>query len=497
MPPEFPLWLRLTHFFNFLFITLLIRSGIEIIGAEPKFYTNDDGIPGTEWLWFTNTDMPDDELWTSEDESRPLSSWIALPGQDNLGLGRHWHFWAVVGWILTGLIYIVLLFTTPQWQRLVPISWTIIPAAWDSLTTYLQFTVPPSGDPYNPLQQFTYFLLVFVITPLQIITGLAMSPALDARFPWFPKILGGRQTARSLHLLGLVVFVIFTVIHVGMVVIHGFGTGMAKIVLGSSDQPETLAVIIGLLGIGAVVAFHALGTWFSLRNPLTMKNLLEIGVDPLRVRLFHHWNAVQEFDQDQISEYARVNGRPPKNDTYQQLKENDFKEYELTVGGLVMNELSLSLDDLQEMPRQSQTTEHVCIQGWSYFAQWDGVPVSEIVERCEPTDDAQYLVFHTLDEKWEYSEEGPEENVDNGNYYEVINMNTAMKPETILADEMNREPLPVPHGGPLRLRLETQLGYKMAKWVNHIEFVETYEDIRLGQGGWRNDVLEYSSEAGI
>lgn len=497
MPLEFPLWLRLTHFFNFLFTTLLIRSGIEIIGAEPKFYWNDDSLPGTEWLWFTNTDMPDDELWTSEDESRPLSSWIALPGRDNLGLGRHWHFWATVGWILTGLIYIVLLFTTPQWQRLVPTSWTIIPAAWDALVTYLQFSVPVGTDPYNPLQQLTYFLLIFVITPLQILTGLAMSPALDARFPWFPKLLGGRHPARSLHLIGLVIFVVFIVVHIGMVVAHGFGTQMAKIVLGSPEQPNGLATAIGLVGIGAVVAFHVLGTWYSLRNSLRMKNLLEIGIDSLRVRLFHHWNAVQEFDQDRISEYARVNGRPPKNDTFQQLQENDFEEWEVTVDGLVENPLTLSLDDLQEMPRQNQTTEHICIQGWSYFAQWGGVPVSEIVERCEPTDDAEYLVFHTLDEKWEYSEEGPFEDIDHDNYYEVISMEEAMKPETILADEMNGEPLPVPHGGPTRLRLETQLGYKMAKWVDHIEFVEDYEDIGAGQGGWRNDVLDYSSEAGI
>src|SRR6266496_4297848 len=89
----FPLGIRLTHFFNFLFITLLIRSGIEIIGAHPKFYWRDD----------------------------------SLPGENNLGLGRHWNFWGVNGWLLAGLIYVVLLFATPQCRRLLPTSWDIFP----------------------------------------------------------------------------------------------------------------------------------------------------------------------------------------------------------------------------------------------------------------------------------------------------------------------------------------------------------------------------------
>ncbi len=116
----FPLWVRLTHFFNFLFITLLIRSGIEIIGAHPKFYWNDDALPGSEWFRLTKKRIPKNQLWTSEDEIEPMPRWTALPGDNNLGLGRHWHFWAVNGWLLAGLMYVILLFTTPQWRRLVP-----------------------------------------------------------------------------------------------------------------------------------------------------------------------------------------------------------------------------------------------------------------------------------------------------------------------------------------------------------------------------------------
>lgn len=131
----FPLWIRLTHFFNFLFITLLIRSGIEIIGAHPKFYWNDDCLPGSEWLRLTKERMPETGLWTAEDEITPLNSWFALPGRNNLGLGRHWHFWSVAGWLITGLIYVACLLVTPQWRRFVPISWEIVPNAWSAFSS--------------------------------------------------------------------------------------------------------------------------------------------------------------------------------------------------------------------------------------------------------------------------------------------------------------------------------------------------------------------------
>jgi sulfoxide reductase catalytic subunit YedY len=533
---EFPLWLRLTHFFNFLLITLLIRSGIEILGSHPKLYWNDDAFPGTEWFRLgdkrtpedddrvtveeserapaddralsdgagtvleqpeptTDTDERDGSAWTAETEIVPLPSWLALPGKDNLGLGRHWHFWAATGWAVTGLLYVVLLFASDQWQRIVPTSWSIVPQAWNALVTYLQLEIPHASG-YNALQQLAYFSVIFILAPIQIITGLAMSPALAARFSRLSRLTGGRQMARSIHFLGMVAFVVFIVIHVGLVVAHGFAEGMAKIVLGGANQPKALATALGLAGIGLVIAFHVAATRYSLRYPLKVKKLLEIGIDPLRKWLFHHWKPRQDYDYR--SGYTRANGQPPRNDTYQRLLANNFEEYELTVDGLVENPLSFSLAELRELPRQSQTTRHDCIQGWGYYAQWAGVPVSELIERCEPQSEARYAVFWTLDEKWEYSEEGPEEDVDNGYYYEVIDLEKARESQTYLAYEMNGEPLPVAHGAPVRLRMESQLGYKMAKWVCRVEFVEDYDNIGQGEGGWRDDVLDYyPSDAGI
>jgi DMSO/TMAO reductase YedYZ molybdopterin-dependent catalytic subunit len=142
------------------------------------------------------------------------------------------------------------------------------------------------------------------------------------------------------------------------------------------------------------------------------------------------------------------------------------------------------------LPKKTQTTLHICIQGWTFFAQWSGVAVSDLIELCRPSPGAKYLVFRTLDDKWERP--------GRGYYYEVIDLALGRKPQTILAYEMNDEPLPLSHGAPLRLRVESQLGYKMAKWVSAIEFVESFADIGQGQGGWRDDVLNYYPlDAGI
>src|SRR5204862_3148528 len=207
----------------------------------------------------------------SEDEIEPMSPWLALPGRNNLGLGCHWHFWAVIGWLVAGFIYVVLLFITPQWRRLVPTSWEIFPAAWQGVVTYLHFRLPPAGNPFNAIQQLAYFFVIFLLSPFQIVTGIMMSSALAARFPWFPRIMGGHQAARSLHFIGLIIFVGFIVVHVTLVIAHGFTLEMAKIVLGSEARSHTVATAIGLLAIAVVIAFHFLATRYSLASPTQAK----------------------------------------------------------------------------------------------------------------------------------------------------------------------------------------------------------------------------------
>jgi methionine sulfoxide reductase catalytic subunit len=488
----FPVWLRATHILNVLFLTLLMRSGLEILSSHPRFYWNDDCRPGSEWLKFTRKSAMPREIWTGRDEEVSFPSWLALPGHRNLGLGRHWHFISVLAWILTGLVYIVLLFTLDEWRRLIPTTAAVFPHAWEDLRTYLSLRLPPPGNPYNALQQLTYAAVIFLLAPFSLATGAAMSPAITARFPWYTRLFGGRQAARSLHFLSLVAFVLFTIGHTAMVVAHGLPEEWAKIVLGVTEGQRTEAVIVGVFGLAIIAVIHILATWRSLRAPRRVQHRLQV-IQPVLRLFFHHLRSKQAYRRSDISADFWINGLPPKDPAYVALASDAFAAWRLEVGGLVEQPLRLSLADLQQLPRQSQITKHVCIQGWTSIAEWTGVPLLHILEQCRPLPAARYAVFHALDEK------ALSEPVlgAGGFFYETIDLELARHPQTLLADAMNGCPLPIEHGAPLRLRVETQLGFKMVKYLRAIEFVADYGSIGDGQGGWREDVQHYSTEAGI
>jgi methionine sulfoxide reductase catalytic subunit len=172
--------------------------------------------------------MPKDRLWTSMDEAEQVNSVIALPGgHHNRGAGRRWHFLTIIVWVLNGLTYVALLFATGEWRRVIPTSSSVFPEAWQSLLTYVSFQIPPESafHPYDALQQLTYAGIVFLVAPLMIVTGACMSPALIARYPWYPRLFGGRQVARSLHFLGLVTLILYIIVHISLVlVVHFFTT---------------------------------------------------------------------------------------------------------------------------------------------------------------------------------------------------------------------------------------------------------------------------------
>ena len=149
----FPAWLRVTHYVNFLFIILLVRSGLQILMDHPRLYWNVHCTPGTEWLRLTPIEVPTGRVWTAKDDSRYLSPWIGLPGyRHTIGMARHWHFLSVLFWVGNGLVYVVLLFGTGQWRRLVPTSWQVVPDAWAYFVHYVTFHLPPEPDTLLPLQ---------------------------------------------------------------------------------------------------------------------------------------------------------------------------------------------------------------------------------------------------------------------------------------------------------------------------------------------------------
>jgi DMSO/TMAO reductase YedYZ molybdopterin-dependent catalytic subunit len=196
----------------------------------------------------------------------------------------------------------------------------------------------------------------------------------------------------------------------------------------------------------------------------------------------------REYSAADVSRAFRANGSqgaynlPP---AYIEQGADGFADWRLRVEGLVMRPTSFTLTDLRALPARTQITRHDCVEGWSCIGGWTGPPLSTILERVGLLPDARFVVFHCADELPRY--------LDGSNaFYESIDLIDAYHPQTILAYDMNGIPLPVAHGAPVRLRVERQLGYKMAKFVTRIEIVNRFDRIRGGRGGtWEDDGYEW------
>lgn len=125
----------------------------------------------------------------------------------------------LINFVLIGIIYVVLLFATGLWQRIIPTSWDVSPEAWETLKVYLGFRAPgiEHFTPYDSLQMLGYTFVIFILAPFLILIGIAMAPAIRSRFPWYVKLFGGHQGARSLHFIAMVLMTGFVIMHVGLV----------------------------------------------------------------------------------------------------------------------------------------------------------------------------------------------------------------------------------------------------------------------------------------
>ena len=198
----------------------------------------------------------------------------------------------------------------------------------------------------------------------------------------------------------------------------------------------------------------------------------------------------REYTDKDISREFRANGTTnPDTEQYNALAKGGFVDWKLAVGGLVERPLQLSLEELRSMPPRTQITRHDCVEGWSCIGKWKGVQLSRVIERAGLKPDARFIAFYCAD-TLELTLDGT------GQYYETIDLVDALHPQTLLAYDMNDRPLDVPHGAPLRLRLERQLGYKMAKYVMRIEALESFEKLGRGKGGYWED-RGYQWYAGI
>jgi len=223
---------RWTHWLTTLAFLLLLVTGGEIVLSHPRFYWGETGnVNVTPWL---NLHLP------SSRDTVPTGYGYVLPDQN--GWSRYLHFqsaWLLVG---TGLFYLLFgLFSRHFRRNLLPARSDLSPKALGvSLKKHLRFERPAAAEAwsYNVLQRISYVIVVFVLFPLMIWTGLAMSFGFTAAFPLTVKLLGGQQTARSLHFLVTIVLVLFLGVHVGMIVLSGFRTRMRAMITGRATPTE-------------------------------------------------------------------------------------------------------------------------------------------------------------------------------------------------------------------------------------------------------------------
>ena len=253
-PQGFPWWLRWQHFLNAIFLMPIVRAGLQIWAGRPRVYWRTPGTPGQDWLRIQRA-MPAEGGWPMRDDSVALRPQIGLPGpKRSQGLARAWHLGITLLWVLNGVLFYILIFATGQWMRIVPVSWDVFPHALSAAIQYgsLDFPTQDSWVAYNGLQLLTYFITVFVAAPLAVITGVMHAPRIAKRTAnsRFVNV----EVVRSVHVLVLGWFVVFTIAHVSLVLVTGAFENLNHITLGTQDGGPAGFILFAIATVvGAVV----------------------------------------------------------------------------------------------------------------------------------------------------------------------------------------------------------------------------------------------------
>jgi DMSO/TMAO reductase YedYZ molybdopterin-dependent catalytic subunit len=195
--------------------------------------------------------------------------------------------------------------------------------------------------------------------------------------------------------------------------------------------------------------------------------------------LMSRGSLAREYNRSEISKFIPVNGDVPEDDTYQRLLAGGFEDWRLLVDGLVARPYAFSLAELRSLPSRTQITHQACEEGWSFIAEWTGVPLSYVLNFVGASPAAKYVAFFPFDTSWD-----------------SLDLADAWHSQTLLAYAMNGEELPPPHGAPVRLRVPRQLGYKSVKYLSHIMVTDTLKNIGKGLGSISPEI-GYSWYAGI
>lgn len=181
-------------------------------------------------------------------------------------------------------------------------------------------------------------------------------------------------------------------------------------------------------------------------------------------RLLTRHSLAREFPRSMISKVPFPNELAPFNDAFKRQQAGGFADWRLSVDGMVAHPGSLSISDIKSFPVRSQITEVVCEEGWSYIAEWIGTPLINVLNAVGILPQARYVVYFSIEPDW----------------WESIDMADAVHPQTLLTYRMNDGDLPVPFGGPLRLRVPRQLGYKSVKFITRLTVTDSMK--RFGKG---------------
>ena len=225
--PRHRLGTRLWHWANALFVIVMLMSGLMILNAHPRLYWGDYGADF-------------DPAWLDLGE-RPFPGWATIPSSYSLAAARRWHL--AFAWLLVAslLLFLIASLVNRHLQRdLVPRPGELAPRSlWRDIKDHarLRFPAGEAARRYGVLQKLSYAAVILLLLPLMILSGLAMSPAMDAAWPWLLDLFGGRQSARSVHFLGAAALLAFILVHLLMVMLAGPVNGIRAMITGRYALP--------------------------------------------------------------------------------------------------------------------------------------------------------------------------------------------------------------------------------------------------------------------
>ena len=402
---------RVTHWLTVIAFFALLVSGLEIVVSHPRFYWGETGNVNMRPLFTIPIPASRDTV--------PTGYGYMMPDQN--GWSRYLHFQAAWVLVLTALVYGIWgLCDGTLAQEPVPArgEWRLGRVVARDVEVSAAHAAGGTEHSYNVVQRSAYLVVIFVLFPAVIWTGLALSPSFDSAFPWFVDVLGGRQSARTLHFFLTWLLVRFLVVHVTMIIwgileadagddyrcardrrvrrLQRRGGPVMNDFAAQIDH-RRLAAAAGFAGLRWASRWRDEGWCRQITADLWAgRDAGLCGAEDFDEARAGAGVSAQHDFEDAVCELLS----PPTNDAFKRLQAGGFQDWRLTVDGMVARPGTFSLADLRTMPVRSQITEVACEEGWSYIAEWIGTPLIEVLREVGALPQARYVVYFSIDSDW-------------------------------------------------------------------------------------------------